>query len=113
MLSLHDFHVVTATDVDCRGWLRANGLLAIGMQCGQCGSIMEEKVYSRVADGVIWRCPPRQCRATISIRKGSFFEASHLPLRTLADVIYYWCMELPNTQMTLQVGVSLDDVKLL
>jgi len=59
------------------------------MQCPRCYTPMEEKDYGRVVDGKIWRCPPKQCRATDSLRKWSFFERSNLPLTKLTDIIYY------------------------
>ena len=60
-----------------------DGLLAQHMVCQRCGSVIQERPYARVQDGVVWRCLPRQCRVTAAIRKGSFFEASHLPLQKL------------------------------
>jgi hypothetical protein len=37
-------------------WLRANGLLANQMVCGNCGVLMQGKCYSRSVDGITWRC---------------------------------------------------------
>jgi len=79
------------------------GLLADRMNCPRCGTVMQEKVYNRVMDGCIWRCPPKICRATVSTRKGSFFEKSHLPLTKLLDLLYYWSMDLSNAEAQFQV----------
>jgi len=103
MLMLRDFHAAKLTEEDCRGWLRRNGLLAVNMACLRCNSVMEEQQPSRVSDGIIWRCPPKQCRATISVRKGSFFDKSHLPLTKLCDLIYYWSMDVTMAETQLQV----------
>ena len=103
MLSLRNYHQATQTAQDCRLWMRANGLLARHMMCHRCGSPMEERPYARVQDGVVWRCLPRQCRATASIRKGSFFEASHLSLQKLMDLAYFWTMDVPNAEVQYQV----------
>jgi len=102
-ITLHELVLVTQTEEDCRQWLRARGLLAQQMTCPRCHTLMEERLYSRVSDGVIWRCPPKNCRATVSVRKGSFFECSHLQLTKLTDLIYYWSMEMSNDQVECQV----------
>jgi len=105
MLMLREFHSATLTEEDCRGWLRRNGLLAVNITCPRCNSIMEERQYSRVSHGVIWRCPPKQCRATVSVsvRKDSFFEKSHLPLTKLCDLLYYWSIDVSVAETQFQV----------
>jgi len=102
-ITMRELVLATQTEEDCRQWLRGRGLLAQQMTCLRCHTLMEERLYSRVSDGVIWRCPPKNCRATVSLRKGSFFECSHLPLTNLTDLIYYWSMELSNDQVERQV----------
>jgi len=102
-ITMRELVLATQTEEDCRQWLRGRGLLAQQMTCPRCHTLMEERLYSRVSDGVIWRCPPKNCRATVSLRKGSFFECSHLPLTKLTDLIYYWSMELSNDQVERQV----------
>ena len=39
-----------------------------------------------------WRCTDSRCRKTISLRKGSFFERSHLMLRQCVDCLYWWSL---------------------
>ncbi|CAF2988618.1 unnamed protein product [Rotaria sp. Silwood2] len=46
---------------------------------------------SRAPDGYIFRC--RRCRGTKSIRVGTFFEQSHLPLSAIFEIMYYWSRE--------------------
>jgi len=69
----------------------------------QLWDYLEQRPYARVQDGVVWRCLPRQCRATASIRKGSFFEASHLSLQKLMDLAYFWTMDVSNAEVQYQV----------
>jgi len=85
-LSLQDLHTQTATDANCRNWMRQSGLLATNVICRKCGAQMEEREYDRVVDKVTWRCLLRQCRTITSIRHGSFFECSHLTLKSLIDL---------------------------
>jgi len=67
---------------------------------------MVEREYQRVSDKVTWRCPPKNCRTTTSIRKGSFFERSGLPLDKLIDLIYYWSLELPHAAIQNELQVD-------
>ena len=105
-ITLRELHAQTVTDAACRNWLRMNRLLAVSMVCRKCGNEMVESAYDQVADKVTWRCPVKRCRTTTSIRKGSFFERSHLPLKTLLDFLYYWSIELPNAEIQHQLAVD-------
>ena len=78
-------------------------LLADRMNCPRCGTVTQERVYNRVTDGRIWRCPLKVCRATVSTGKGSLFEKSHLPLTQLVNLQYYWSMDLNNMEAQFQV----------
>ena len=53
-------------------------------------------VWSQAGPGKIdefrWRCG-RPCNKILSIRSGSFFEGSHLNIRSVLDVIRYWAFE--------------------
>ena len=105
-ITLRELHARTVRDADCRMWMRQNGLLAVNMVCRRCGNQMAERSYDRVADLVTWRCPSQACRATTSVRKGSFFERSHVPLKSLLDFLYYWSIELPNVEIQHQLGID-------
>ena len=106
MLTLRELHAATQMEEDCRGWLHRKGLLPVNMACPRCNSVMEECQYSRVSNGIIWRCPPKQCRATISVRKGSFFKKSHLPLTKLCDLLHYWSIGMNKVETQFQAQSS-------
>jgi len=101
-----EFHLATADEDTCRQWIRQHGLLAQVMTCPKCNTVMEEKSSTRVSDGKRWRCPPKNCRHTVSLRRGSFFEKSGKTLTQLADLLYYWCIELSVQEVTAQVQVN-------
>ena len=67
-LTLRELHLATPTVPATFGWCRQNGLLAAAMECDTCApvngarSMMEQRPYTRSVDGVIWRCPRRDCR---------------------------------------------------
>ena len=61
-------------------WCRENGLLATEMVCPRCDRQCNEQRCAGKVDGKIWRCTIKRCKKMINIRKGSFFEESHLQL---------------------------------
>ena len=69
-------------------WCRQYGLLAQRMDCPRCNVPCIEGLYRRAVDGIVWRCPT--CRKTTNIRKGSFFEKSHLKLWQILALTYLW-----------------------
>ena len=50
-------------------------------QCPHCGAPMKWAKSVRSADGARWRCYKRSCPKELSIRHGSFFAKSRLPLK--------------------------------
>ena len=60
-------------------WLQDKGLLAFSKVCSSCSGVaMRLGKRADVSDGSMWRCP--QCKTTKSIREGSFFTKSKMPL---------------------------------
>lgn len=102
---MRELAVLTCNKDNCIAWLRQNNLLARAMVCA-CGSAMQEKVYTRAIDGITWRCPVQRCRKTVNIRKGSFFERSHLSLTQLLDLIYWWSLAMSNAETEQQVRLQ-------
>jgi transposase-like protein len=49
--------------------------------------------FNRYEDGVVWRCSNNACRRYQSVRGGSFFAASHLPLATQIRLIILFVSE--------------------
>ena len=80
-MSLFELGPVTfGPSEDLVSWLRRKGLLSSSSNCAaRCSVPMVEGRRQDVSDGLVWRC--RQCKGTKSIREGSFFSKSKLPLR--------------------------------
>ena len=57
-------------------------------------------------DGWIWRRRRRGCQKRRSIRIGTLFEYSKLPLGTILQLVYWWCRGLSIQQTMIEVGVS-------
>ena len=56
---------------------------------------MVERVRNDVCDGIRWRCTT--CKTSTSIREGSFFYTSKLPLQKWLILIFWWAQEYPVT----------------
>lgn len=77
-----------------QSWLRNRGLLAdlsVSLR-PKCifGSLKLIKGKSCQKDGLVWRCQKTFCQHKISIRKGSWFEGSHLDIFQIIKLTYYW-----------------------
>ena len=44
-----------------------------------------------------WRCADANCRKSVGLRDGTFFEKSHLTLQQWLVLMYRWCREYPVT----------------
>ena len=74
-------------------FLRSKGLLATSMQCSTCAVPMHEASRNDITDRVRWRCAV--CKTSKSIRHGSFFSKSRLPLQKWLLLIYLWARDYP------------------
>ena len=64
------------------------GLLAARRRCS-CGDEMVLR-DDKSDDGYHWECPVNQCRKRRSIRAGSFFEYSKIPMSHWLYIIFLW-----------------------
>ena len=71
---------------------------------------MVERVRNDVCDGIRWRCTT--CKTSKSIREGSFFYKSKLPLQKWLILIFWWAQEYPVTDAEkaaeVDVGTAVD-----
>ena len=75
-------------------WLKENKIIGDfdGEECDKCinGTFYSVRDTSYSKDGFVWRCKNRKCNNKISIRRGSWFEQSHLTLQQVFKVTYMW-----------------------
>jgi hypothetical protein len=74
-------------------YLQDQSLLKSGSICGLCNVWMTQQKFARRADGYVWRCS--LCKATSSIRDGSFFSNQKLDLSNAIYILYFFAQELP------------------
>ena len=99
---IQSFHSIFTFLVD-------RGLIASRSECS-CGSDMVLKERQNTPDGFIWECPSKNCRRRRSIRTGSFFEDSKIPLGQWLYVIFLWSIDESNKRLSLLTGLSLRTV---
>ena len=75
-------------------YLQGQHVLASSKQF-PCGTAMVLQDWADISDGCRWRCP--NCQKTFSIRDGSFFQQSQLPLQKWLLLIYWWARQYPVT----------------
>jgi transposase-like protein len=63
------------------------------MLCRLCNYNMTQKKYTKVKDGIAWKCINTLCeqyRKMISIRRGSFFEGFNLSFLDILQILLKW-----------------------
>ena len=90
--------LATASTDATISFLKEKKLLASRATC-VCGQDMNWIRRSDVSDGWQWRCTKSDCRRKQSIRSGSYFTKSRLPLPILLRILYCWAAEVPVTQL--------------
>jgi transposase-like protein len=85
-------------------YLRDKGVLRSRMDCPKCGRRMNEQSAARSSDGIAFRCA--RCKVKRSIRSGSFFVNSRLPLKTLASILYLLSLDVLQKTIAEIIGVQ-------
>lgn len=81
------FQKSTQPSLDIIRWIQDLGLIAKNYTCPKCNKDMVLREFANT-DNHIWRCT--KCKVTRSIRKGSWFEGSHLKLMDVMILTYMW-----------------------
>jgi hypothetical protein len=81
----------------CVQWLARFGLIANKLRCVRCRNECRLVRDTSTVDGLFWRCPHCNCKK--SIRTGSFFSRSKLPLQDLVEIIFHWSHEHKETEV--------------
>ena len=105
-MALHNLgHLLFSTNPEDQiNFLKSKGLLRTQQDCPSCGLSMDWKRRPTCGDKFTWRCS--NCNSVKSIRNGSFFSKSKLPLQTWLQLIHHWSMDMPVTQATKQAKIS-------
>lgn len=79
-----------------------------GIRCTRpnCRSPVHKEWNRSCKIGWGWRCNNRQCRKFLSSTTNTFFEHSHLPIRKLIPLMYFWFTRLRISDAAKFAGVS-------
>ena len=72
-------------------FLAYHGLIKNQMNCPNCANLMG---LNKKGDDFVWYCRP--CRKMKTVRDGSFFQQSSLPIKTLLPLVYTWVEDFRN-----------------
>ena len=92
---------VTATQDSIIEYFQDHGVLRLKTNpflcpVENCRKAMSWTKRNDISDGYVWRCSKHNKR--ISIRAGSYFTKSKLPLKTLFQLIFCWGHRMTNYQ---------------
>ena len=85
-------------------FLQQKGLLATAMTCSGCNAPMVLGRKRDISDGSIFRCA--RCKTTKSLRAGSFFSKSKLPLQKWLLLLYWWIRQYPVSDAAEEAKVT-------
>ena len=109
-LTMVQLGVETRTIETTYQWCARHRLIMNSSHCGTCNVDMSLTKLTRCNDGYRWHC--RGCGKYTSVRAGSFFQRSHLPIAKLIIFIYGWVKDRPlhdiidEAQFTRKSGVD-------
>ena len=85
-------------------FLAYHDLIKNQIQCKMCSHSMGLIKYTQGADGFAWLCSP--CKKRKTIRDGSFFQRSSLPLQKLFPPVYMWIEDFRNKNAVKELQIS-------
>ncbi len=90
-------------------FLKNHGLLRRDQDCSHCGMACIWVPRISLKDSFGWRCMNKNCthyKSYLSIRTGSFFAKSHIPLQKWLHLLFLWCNKELQGQSVNVTGVS-------
>ena len=90
----------------CIEWAARHRLISNSKSCPDCGESMNFRPRQDISDGYTWRCSSGPCRKRLSIRDGSFFSKSKLPLWKLIRFIYLWTVDSLGNVIMHELDIS-------
>lgn len=109
-LRLRNLFKLTESIENLIQWLFQLGLVLelSGVECKFCekGRFGLRKDLSFSTDKCCWRCSNKICGKKVSIRHGSWFSNSNLPLETIVLLTYFWVYRAEQEFVKHELGIS-------
>ena len=94
------------SDNDFDVWLEQLGLLHGKRTCSACGGRTTIKAIKDSRYGS-WRCTTKNCRKEQGYLCGTFFQGTHLDLKKVFQLSYFWAQRYGNyEQLQFETGIS-------
>ena len=92
----------------CLEWCAKHRLIANSMDCQLCGVPMKFQAWKNSVEGFGWGCPRITCRGNRSIKTGSCFNQSKVPIWTAVQLLHLWTngSSLSEVHSELQINFS-------
>lgn len=87
-------------------WAARRKLIRNSVTCTTCNQPAALNRYTQGTDGYRWRCSAHNF--THSVRSGSFFANSRLPIRKIIRFMYLWCHDLPQDFIMFELDMGED-----
>lgn len=97
-------------------YLRQKNVLKFNICCEYCGNEMVQVAKTSSIDKHSFRCLTKDCdkyQTHLSIRHGSFIEEFTISLKKFVEFVYFFSMELDQSQLCELVGISRSTVNKL
>ena len=85
-------------------WCQQNMLLPKQRKC-RCGRQMSLRRRSG-RDSYNWHCTDHSCVASVSLRKGTWFEGAHINVGTALKLMYFWCFKFAVVDTAFHLSIS-------
>src|SRR5689334_11777036 len=80
-------------DITFLQWLQNMKLIPTTRKC-ECGSKMSLRIQKEGRNYQNWRCTTNKCRRECGFLVGTFFEGSHLSLKEIFQMSYFWAHDI-------------------
>ncbi|XP_047146191.1 male abnormal protein mab-31-like [Hydra vulgaris] len=90
--------------LDALKWLAKRRIIKNNAECNNCQQPFSLNAYKDAADAFRWYC--KGCKQRQSVREGSFFSKSRLPLQKLIYYIYGWSRNMPQKEIQHEAGLN-------
>lgn len=102
-----EFYSMLKSQDQLLAWLRSKGIIRKDAICTKCGFSMAHVKRAEAPEGYIWQCGTTRCnKRRVSVRHGSIFSKSKLPISKILNVIYEWAKGGLGIDIAVDVGIG-------
>lgn len=101
-----DFYRMVGCKRSVLEWAMQQGIIEGEVTCIKCRQRMNFVKRECAADGYVWQCNTTKCKKNRrSVREGSLFSRSHLPIAKALIILYEWARGEQGTEIANDINV--------